>query len=57
MDVHMLHRWREYRGSKYDFSLLDRNKAAGWDLACKLLCKRDQNNRCGGAGAGQGHCE
>nr|AAO63769.1 protein kinase [Chlamydomonas reinhardtii] len=40
-----LNRWRMYKGSKYDFSLLDRNKSAGWDLACKLITKRDSANR------------
>ncbi|EFJ45526.1 hypothetical protein VOLCADRAFT_82302 [Volvox carteri f. nagariensis] len=40
-----LNRWRMYRGQKYDFSLLDRNNEAGWDLACKLITKRDQYNR------------
>ncbi|GLC37701.1 hypothetical protein PLESTB_000886900 [Pleodorina starrii] len=40
-----LNRWRMYRGQKYDFSLLDRNGGAGWDLACKLITKRDQFNR------------
>ncbi len=38
-------RWREYRGFKCDFTLLDRNGGAGWDLAKKLVCKRDPLNR------------
>ena len=38
-------RWRQYKGSKYDFSLLDRNNGAGWDLAKKLICERDSNFR------------
>jgi len=40
-----LQRWRDMRGSKYDFTLLDRNNKAGWDLALKLICKRDKLNR------------
>ena len=35
-------RWREARGSRLDFTLLDRNKKAGWDLASKLICRRDK---------------
>lgn len=38
-------RWREQRGSKYDFSLLDRSDGAGWDLAKRLICPRDQYYR------------
>jgi hypothetical protein len=37
--------WRLYKGQRYDFSLLDRNNEAGWDLACKLITKRDKYNR------------
>lgn len=40
-----LTRWRDYRGSKYDFSLLDRNGGKGFDLAKKLLGKRDSTFR------------
>ncbi|GFR51243.1 hypothetical protein Agub_g13618 [Astrephomene gubernaculifera] len=40
-----LNRWRAYRGQKYDFSLLDRNSGAGWDLACRLTSKRDKYYR------------
>ncbi len=40
-----LQRWRDMRGSRYDFTLLDRNGGAGWDLAKKLVCKRDDLNR------------
>lgn len=40
-----LERWREYRGNKYDFSLLDRSNGAGFDLAKRLICKRDQTFR------------
>ena len=35
-------RWRDTRGGKYDFTLLDRNNGAGWDLAKRLVCKRDE---------------
>ena len=27
--------------SNYDFTLLDRRRRAGWDLACKLVRKRN----------------
>jgi hypothetical protein len=37
-----LESWRQYKGSRYDFSLMDRSKAAAWDLACKLITKRDK---------------
>ncbi|GAX81560.1 hypothetical protein CEUSTIGMA_g8988.t1 [Chlamydomonas eustigma] len=40
-----LERWRVVRGGKYDLTLLDRNGKAGWDLAKKLLSKRDRFNR------------
>ena len=29
----------------YDFSILDRSNGAGWDLACKLMRRRDSRNR------------
>lgn len=28
--------------ARSDFSLLDRNNGAGWDLACRLVRQRDQ---------------
>lgn len=40
-----LKRWREARGAKYNFTLLDRAAGAGWDLACKLVRKRDAFQR------------
>lgn len=40
-----LENWRQYNGRNYDFTLLDRNKGAGWDLAQKLLAKRNKYNR------------
>ncbi|KAF5826708.1 protein kinase [Dunaliella salina] len=40
-----LSQWRDYRGSRIDFTLLDRNGKAGWDLATKLLKPRDKFNR------------
>lgn len=40
-------RWRQYRGGKCDFTLLDRNGRSGWDLATKLLRPRDKFNRWG----------
>ena len=43
--MHVALRWREYRGMRCDFTLLDRNGKAGWDLASKLLRPRDQYNR------------
>jgi hypothetical protein len=39
-------RWREFRGYKCDFTLLDRNGGQGFDLASKLLQQRDKLNRC-----------
>lgn len=30
---------------RYDLSLLDSDKKAGWDLATKLVCKRGKNFR------------
>lgn len=39
-------RWREYRGMRNDFSLLDRNGGAGFDLASKLLSTRNSFYRC-----------
>ncbi|GAB4813213.1 hypothetical protein N2152v2_000259 [Parachlorella kessleri] len=37
-----LRQWRETssRAAQMDFTLLDRGGGAGWDLACKLVCKR-----------------
>jgi len=32
--------WREQYGRNYDFSLLDRQNGAGWDLVCKLLAPK-----------------
>nr|AYL64473.1 chloroplast serine/threonine protein kinase Stl1-B [Chlamydomonas sp. UWO 241] len=32
--------WRDSRGRSQDFTLLDRNNGAGFDLARKLICKR-----------------
>jgi len=32
--------WRAQYGRSYDFSLLDRQNGAGWDLACKLLAPK-----------------
>jgi hypothetical protein len=40
-----LENWRQYNGRSYDFTLLDRNNGAGWDLAQKLLAPRNQYNR------------
>lgn len=40
-----LETWRQYRGSRYDFTQLDRNNEAGWDLAKKLLRPRNNINR------------
>jgi hypothetical protein len=37
-----LEAWRQYKGSRCDFSLLDRNKGAAWDLATRLITKRDK---------------
>ena len=38
--------WRKSSpGKNYDFSMLDRANGAGWDLAKKLLAKRDGLNR------------
>ena len=38
--------WRRNgAGRNYDFSLLDRANGAGWDLAKKLLAKRNSLNR------------
>ena len=36
---------RNKYGGRYDFTLLDRRRKAGWDLACKLVCKRNSLNR------------
>lgn len=40
-----IEQWRMYQGKNMDFTLLDRNRGAGWDLVCKLLRKRNQLNR------------
>lgn len=40
-----LQAWRDGKGFRYDYSLLDRNGGAGWDLACKLIRNRNQFNR------------
>jgi serine/threonine protein kinase len=40
------------RPKGYDFSILDRSKGAGWDLACKLMRRRNALNR-GRLSAGQ----
>lgn len=37
--------WRKFNGRSMDFTLLDRNNGAGWDLAQKLVAKRDKWNR------------
>jgi hypothetical protein len=42
-------RWREFRGMRNDFTLLDRNGGAGFDLASKLLSTRNSLNRWGSA--------
>ncbi|KAG1681303.1 hypothetical protein FOA52_007349 [Chlamydomonas sp. UWO 241] len=42
-----LQRWRHMFGqrSKHDFTLLDRNDGAAWDLANRLICRRGLFNR------------
>jgi hypothetical protein len=40
-----LEEWRATKGARYDYSLLDRRGNAGWDLACKLVCRRNGLNR------------
>jgi len=37
--------WRARQGRAFDFSQLDRANGAGWDLAQKLLAKRNSLNR------------
>lgn len=37
--------WRRFNGRGYDFTQLDRAGGAGWDLAQRLLAKRDRFNR------------
>ena len=39
--------WRNTsnKARNYDFTLLDRNSGAGWDLACQLLRERGEYNR------------
>lgn len=44
--------WRRFNGRSMDFTLLDRAGGAGWDLAQKLLAKRDKFNR-GRLGVGE----
>ena len=40
------HFWcRRRKRSNYDFTLLDRNRKAGWALAKKLICRRNSVNR------------
>jgi serine/threonine protein kinase len=45
--------WRRYNGQRMDFTQLDRQGGAGWDLARRLLAPRDKLNRgrlsCSGA--------
>ena len=38
-------RWRKYKGARYDFTLLDRNGGAAFDLARRLLAPRDKLKR------------
>ena len=33
------------QGARFDFTLLDRKSSAGWNLALKLLCRRNSLNR------------
>jgi hypothetical protein len=42
-----LNLWRRTspKARQMDFSLLDRNGGQGWDLACKLLCQKNELNR------------
>ncbi|KAI8468751.1 MAG: protein kinase [Monoraphidium minutum] len=40
-----LEAWRRGPGRSYDFTQLDRQGGAGWDLAQRLLAKRDKYNR------------
>jgi serine/threonine protein kinase len=42
---HDLEAWRAGPGRSYDFTQLDRAGGAGWDLAKRLLAKRDALNR------------
>lgn len=42
---HDLELWRRGPGRNYDFTQLDRQNAAGWDLARRLLAKRNEWNR------------
>ena len=37
--------WRRYNGQRMDFTQLDRQGGAGWDLARRLLAPRDALNR------------
>merc|ERR1712196_531185 len=40
--------WRDSKYSKArstNFSMLDKNNGAGWELACKLLCNRNRYYR------------
>ncbi|CAK0787333.1 hypothetical protein CVIRNUC_010551 [Coccomyxa viridis] len=40
-----LKEWRNTKGYRYDFDLLDRKGGAAWDLAQKLICRRNAVNR------------
>ena len=41
-----LQRWRDkFAGGNWDFSMLDADGGKGWDLACKLVCKRNSLQR------------
>ncbi|WIA36617.1 hypothetical protein OEZ86_007905 [Tetradesmus obliquus] len=40
-----LEQWRRFNGRQMDFTQLDRSNGAGWDLATKLLARRDKYNR------------
>jgi hypothetical protein len=44
-NVQDLEQWRRFNGRSMDFTQLDRNNGAGWDLAQKLLARRDKYNR------------
>lgn len=40
-----LEEFRATKGARYNYTLLDRKGGAGWDLAMKLLCRRNALNR------------
>ncbi|KAI8474732.1 MAG: kinase-like domain-containing protein [Monoraphidium minutum] len=42
---HDVEAWRRGPGRAFNFALLDRQGGAGYDLACRLLAKRDKFNR------------